>query len=112
MAGQGKAASPVLCDYRVWVEHTVTFSLHDNPGDVVRTTGGDWARLTGVTVHLYNDREPRIWAGGRRCRKDGNPDRRMGNIGTSVELPDPDVWIERARQAITEQANTDCPVQP
>ena len=97
-------ACPVLSA----IEHTVTFSFYDNPGDVVRTTGGDWARLTGVTVHLYDDREPRIWAGGRRCRKDGEPDRRMGNISTSVELPDPDVWIDRARRALlrSTQLNT------
>lgn len=85
-------------DYRVFVEHTVTF-VWDEPGEVVRTTDGQWARLDGVTVHL-NNRMPHIWAGGIRCRKNGEPDKRMGKVGVSVELPDPELWIERAWQEV------------
>lgn len=84
-----------MAEYSTHVDHTVTFLLA-SPGDVLPMTDRGWARLTGITVHLYEDRPARVYAGGQRCRKDGERDKRMGNVIVSVELPDPEVWIARA----------------
>lgn len=93
---------------RTVVDHSVMFLLDDDEGDVVSVGSSEpisppaYARLGGVTVHLHGDGRTRVSAGGIRCRKNGEPDKRMGKTITSVVLPDEDAWVEKARTIVRE----------
>ena len=79
------------------IEHTVYFQLDEGEGPVLKTRDGRYARLDAVTVHL-RERGSDVWAGATRCRKDGQPDGRMGRVSVSVDVPDPEHWIRRAEE--------------
>lgn len=85
---------------RTIVDHSVMFLLDKGEGEVVRTATG-YGQVSGVTVHLRDEREPQVHVSVRRCRKNGEDDKRMGNnTHTGADLPDVDVWVQRAREAI------------
>jgi hypothetical protein len=85
------------------VEHTVMFWLDEQDEDsAVYGYERGYARLTGVTVHL-RPRGAEVWAGGRRCRKDGQIGKGWGVTCVSIsELPEAEKqkWIDRANRAV------------
>lgn len=88
---------------RTFIEHSVMFLLGEDEGDVLLSRYG-YARLRAVTVHL-RPKGPMISASGDRCRKNGEPDGRMGGrVCVPVDLPDPALWIDRAVSAVQEEA--------
>ena len=83
------------------ITHEVAFRLDPGEGDVVRSRGTGWVRLTNVTISLRPDGTTRVWAAGDYCRKDGTPDKRRGGPTlVSVDLPDPKEWIAWAWAAV------------
>jgi hypothetical protein len=86
---------------RTHIEHTVMFLLDADEGPIVPgASHNQYFRMDGVTVHLSANRPPRVWAGGLRCKKDGGASTAWGRFSMTVECPDPDKWIERARAAV------------
>ena len=87
---------------QVLVEHTVRFSFDDGEGDVLpvgfTTPVGGYARLDSVVVHLA--RHSYVHASGIRCRKNGEPDKRMGQRSSPVVLPDEQAWMDKARAVV------------
>lgn len=91
------ADSDVYQDYSVRVDREVSFTLTDGP--IVKRDDGRYFRIDFVKVRLPQDREPQIHSSGHRVAKDGHLPATWGNTISSAPLPDPDVWVERARNA-------------
>ena len=90
------------------ISHKVTFFLDDEEGQIILAKNL-YIHLTAVTVHLNDKREgslfgkgARVWAGGYRCRKDGQLGKGWGRTTTTIGLPEQDEtrWIERAEAII------------
>lgn len=85
---------------RTSVDHTVWFTLEEGEGATVPAGDRRYARVDGITVHLYGDGRVQVHAGGMLCRKDGTDDKRRGRTITSVTLPDEAEWVERAKALV------------
>lgn len=90
---------------RTIIDHEVMFLLDDNEGEVVPQGRTGYIHITGITVHL-GEKRATVWAGGYRCRKDGQLGIGWGKTCTSVELPDPDKWIDKAKGIIYQRPLT------
>lgn len=92
---------------RTQIEHVVWFGLEEGEGAVVPIRGMNaYGRIMGVTVRLNGNREPMVTAQGRRCRKDGERDRRIGNVLMPVVVNEAE-WVERARSEVGKGALAD-----
>jgi hypothetical protein len=83
-----------------YIDQKVLFILSASEQFVVPRRGRGYVRVDGITVSFPHGREPQVWAGGIICRKDGEPGRGWGKTSTSVDLPDVEPWIERARDEV------------
>ena len=85
---------------KVFVEHEVMFMLDPTERYVVRRRHMAGYVLVGwITVHLHHDRRVWVTASGTICKKDGSPSA-VTRMNETVDLPDVDRWIERARAAL------------
>ncbi len=90
-----------VADTKVFVEHTVTYILANADRYVVpRRHGKGQALVDAVTVNFLANGQTRVWAGGTVCNKDGTFGKRRGRSNETVDLPDADEWIRRARTHI------------
>jgi hypothetical protein len=87
---------------KVFVDHTVMFQLAPKDRFVVpRRNAKGYVSVGYITVHLHDDQRVQITASGPICKKDGTPSA-VTNMNESVDLPDPALWAERARAALTD----------
>ena len=90
-----------VAETKVWVDHEVYFRLEGNDRFIVRrrrTLG--YALVDWITVHVPAGRHPWVSAGGTVVKKDGTLMAHRGRTSESVDLPDTDYWIERAKRQI------------
>jgi hypothetical protein len=89
---------------KVHVQRKVTFWLGPEDQRVVQGRALTYFMLHTVMVRLSSDRDPGVWASGRRCKKDGSFSSAWGNYSIwgnysmSVYLDDSEAWITRARE--------------
>jgi hypothetical protein len=82
------------------VEYRITFRLGTDEQKALPARGHNCYVLLDTVVVEIGGKRPLLTAMGRRCRKDGTFSPHWGNMTTLVDLPDPEVWIERAKEYI------------
>jgi hypothetical protein len=83
---------------KIDIDHCVRFTLEDSEGPILPQRRVGYARLDHVTVDLLANGRCMVWAGALTCRKDGQPDKRLGGKQlVSVDLPDEEKWVQKAR---------------
>ncbi len=100
MSDQADQHADTVAATKVFVEHTISFHLSDSERFVVpRRHRQGYVSVGYVTVCLHSDQ--RVWttASGSVCKKDGTPSA-VTRMNESIDLPDVDLWVERARRLL------------
>lgn len=87
------------------IEYEVSFRLDESEQYVVMGRAkGSYVMLeyVSVTRRVGHSKPARVYANGRRVKKNGETDKRIGeHVYMNVDLPNEHVWIDRAQRVIS-----------